>query len=118
MLEFTNSGQERCYYTVVEIQPDNIVNSIYPSYRINDNATGNFIEPDKTLRSTRVFRVGPPYGENRLLIITSREPLDFRPFLKKKDPNASKTRGSGDDGSVEMDVMNTFFVNYKIVPKQ
>lgn len=118
VLEFTNSGQERCFYTVVEIQPDNIVNSIYPSYRINDNATGNFIEPDKTLRSTRVFRVGPPYGENRLLIITSREPLDFRPFLKKKDPNASKTRGSGDDGSVEMDVMNTFFVNYKIVPKQ
>jgi metacaspase-1 len=118
VLEFTNSGQERCYYTVVEIQPDHIVNSIFPSYRINDNATGNFIEPDKTLRSTRVFRVGPPYGENRLLIITSREPLDFRPFLKKKDPNASKTRGSGDDGSVEMDVMNTFFVNYKIVPKQ
>lgn len=118
VLEFTNSGQERCYYTVVEIQPDNVVNSIFPSYRINDNATGNFIEPDKTLRSTRVFRVGPPYGENRLLIITSREPLDFRPFLKKKDPNASKTRGSGDDGSVEMDVMNTFFINYKIVPKQ
>ncbi|MBS4065967.1 MAG: caspase family protein [Chitinophagaceae bacterium] len=118
VLEFTNSGQERCYYTVVEIQPDNLVNSIFPSYRINDNATGNFIEPDKTLRSTRVFRVGPPYGENRLLIITSREPIDFRPFLKKKDPNASKTRGSGDDGSVEMDVMNTFFLNYKIVPKQ
>jgi hypothetical protein len=118
VLEFTNSGQERCYYTVVEIQPDNVVNSIFPSYRINDNATGNFIEPDKTLRSTRVFRVGPPYGENRLLIITSREPIDFRPFLKKKDPNASKTRGSGDDGSVEMDVMNTFFLNYKIVPKQ
>lgn len=118
VLEFTNSGQERCYYTVVEIQPDYLVNSIFPSYRINDNATGNFIEPDKTLRSTRVFRVGPPYGENRLLIITSREPLDFRPFLKKKDPNASKTRGSGDDGSVEMDVMNTFYINYTIVPKQ
>ncbi|HEX4958339.1 MAG TPA: caspase family protein [Lacibacter sp.] len=118
VLEFTNSGQERCYYTVVEIQPDHVVNSIFPSYRINDNATGNFIEPDKTLRSTRVFRVGPPYGENRLLIITSREPLDFRPFLKKKDPNASKTRGSGDDGSVEMDVMNTFYINYTIVPKQ
>jgi hypothetical protein len=118
VLEFTNSGQERCYYTVVEIQPDHIINSIFPSYRINDNATGNFIEPDRTLRSTRVFRVGPPFGENRLLIITSREPLDFRPFLKKKDPNASKTRGSGDDGSVEMDVMNTFFINYTIVPKQ
>jgi metacaspase-1 len=118
VLEFTNSGQERCYYTVVEIQPDHLVNSIFPSYRINDNATGNFIEPDKTLRSTRVFRVGPPYGENRLLIITSREPLDFRPFLKKKDPNASKTRGSGDDGNVEMDVMNTFYINYTIVPKQ
>ena len=118
VLEFNNSGQERCYYTVVEIQPDNIVNSIFPSYRINDNATGNFIEPDKTLRSTRVFRVGPPYGENRLLIITSREPLDFRPFLKKRETNGTKTRGSGDDGSVEMDVMNTFFVNYKIIPKQ
>ncbi|WP_407522829.1 caspase family protein [Lacibacter sp. MH-610] len=118
VLEFTNSGQERCYYTVVEIQPDHVVNSIFPSYRINDNATGNFIEPDKTLRSTRVFRVGPPYGENRLLIITSREPLDFRPFLKKKDPNTSKTRGSGDDGNVEMDVMNTFYINYTIVPKQ
>lgn len=118
VLEFTNSGQERCYYTVVEIQPDYLVNSIFPSYRINDNATGNFIEPDKTIRSTRVFRVGPPYGENRLLIITSREPLDFRPFLKKKDPNASKTRGSGDDGNLEMDVMNTFYINYTIVPKQ
>lgn len=118
VLEFTNSGQERCFYTVVEIQPDHIVNSIFPSYRINDNATGNFIEPDKTLRSSRVFRVGPPYGENRILIITSREPLDFRPFLKKKDPAASKTRGSGDDGSIEMDVMNTFYINYQIVPKQ
>lgn len=118
VLEFTNSGQERCYYTVLEIQPDNIVNSIYPGNRINDNASGNFLEPEKTLRSTRVFRVGPPYGENRLLIITSREPLDFRPFLKKKDPNTTGSRGSGDDGSVEMDVMNTFFMNYRIIPKQ
>lgn len=118
VLEFTNSGQERCYYTVVEIQPDNLTNSLLPGYRINENASGNFIEPDKTLRSARVFRVGPPYGENRMLIITSREPLDFRPFLKKPERNKTKNRGSGDDGSVEMDVMNTFYINYTIVPKR
>lgn len=118
-IELTNSGQERCYYTLLEIQPDGLVNSLLPGYRINENSKGNFLEPDKTLRNPKTFTIGPPYGENRILVITSREPLDFRPFLKKKDRSKNAAnRGSDDDGSVEMDVMNTFYINYQIVPKK
>ena len=115
-LEFTNSGQERCYYTLLEIQPDQLVNSLMPGYRINEDVKQYFMEPDQTIRHPKVFSIGPPYGMNRLLIITSREPLDYRPFLKK--PEKNKTRGSGDEGGVEMDVMNTFYIDYQIVPKK
>jgi hypothetical protein len=115
-LEFTNSGQERCYFTLLEIQPDNLVNSLMPGYRINEDPKQYFMEPDQTIRHPKVFSIGPPYGTNRLLLITSREPLDYRPFLKK--PDKTKTRGSGDEGGVEMDVMNTFYIDYQIVPKK
>ncbi|HMP87493.1 MAG TPA: DUF4384 domain-containing protein, partial [Lacibacter sp.] len=116
-LEFTNSGQERCYFTLLEIMPDHMVGPLMPGTRINEKPTDYFMEPDETRRNTnKVFSIGPPYGKNRLLLIASREPLDYRPFLRK--PDNTKSRGSGDEGGVEMDVMNTFFLDYEIIPKK
>lgn len=113
--EMTNTGQERAYYTLLEIQPNHMVGCLMPGFRLNDEPKSYFMEPDQTLRNPRVFRISPPYGKNRLLLISCREPLDFRPFLSKPERNQPKTRGSGDEGGVEMDVMHTFYVDYTIV---
>lgn len=117
-LEISNNGHERAYYTLLEIQPDHRVGSLMPGFRLNDEPKSYFMEPDQTIRNPRVFRIGPPYGKNRLLLIASREPLDYRPFLSKPERNKVKTRGSADEGGVEMDVMNTFYIDFEIVQKK
>lgn len=136
-LRIINNGQERLYYNILEIQPDNLVNVLFPAP--NQQSTDCFINPGDTVRLTRIFRIGPPDGMNVIKLIAAKTPLNLRqvfvsqggtrgagtkpsnPFEKLMDginkTEGVQTRGSGEE-TIQPDAVNIFSVPYKIVPKK
>jgi hypothetical protein len=75
-LRIINNGQERLYYNILEIQPDNLVNVLFPAS--NQQPMDCFINPGDTVRLTRIFRIGPPDGMNVIKLVAARSPLNLR----------------------------------------
>jgi len=136
-LRIINNGQERLYYNILEIQPDNLVNVLFPAS--NQQPMDCFINPGDTVRLTRIFRIGPPDGMNVIKLVAARSPLNLRqvfaanglsrgdapkpnnPFEKLmqgiNQTDAIQTRGSGEE-TIQPDAVNIYSVPYKIVPKK
>ena len=136
-LRIINNGQERLYYNILEIQPDNIVNVLFPA--ANQQPMDCFINPGDTVRLTRVFRIGPPDGMNVLKLIAAKSALNLRqvfaaPGVNRGDapkPNnpfeklmqginkteGVQTRGSGEE-TIQPDAVNIHSIPFKIVPKK
>ncbi len=136
-LRIINNGQERLYYNILEIQPDNLVNVLFPS--ANQQASDCFINPGDTVRLQRIFRIGPPDGMNVMKLIAAKSPLNLRqvfmvqagtrssttkptnPFEKLMDginrTEGIQTRGSGEE-TIQPDAVNIFSIPYKILPKK
>jgi hypothetical protein len=136
-LRIINNGQERLYYNILEIQPDNIVNVLFPA--ANQQPMDCFINPGDTVRLTRIFRIGPPDGMNVLKLIAAKSALNLRqvfasPGLSRGDaPKTNnpfeklmlginktegvQTRGSGEE-TIQPDAVNIHSVPFKIVPKK
>lgn len=136
-LRIINNGQERLYYNILEIQPDNLVNVLFPA--ANQQASDCFINPGDTVRLTRIFKIGPPDGMNVVKLIAAKAPLNLRqvfvvqggtrgnttkptnPFEKLMDginrTEGVQSRGSGEE-TIQPDAVNIFSIPYKIVPKK
>lgn len=136
-LRIINNGQERLYYNILEIQPDNLVNVLFPGS--NQQASDCFINPGDTVRLTRIFKIGPPDGMNVIKLVAAKAPLNLRqvfvtqggtrgntakptnPFEKLMDginrTEGVQSRGSGEE-TIQPDAVNIFSVPYKIVPKK
>lgn len=136
-LRIINNGQERLYYNILEIQPDNLVNVLFPAS--NQQPMDCFINPGDTVRLTRIFRIGPPDGMNVIKLVAARSPLNLRqvfaanglsrgdapkpnnPFEKLmqgiNQTETIQTRGSGEE-TIQPDAVNIYSVPYKIVPKK
>lgn len=132
-----NEGQERLYYNVLEIQPDNIVNVLFPAK--NQQPAECFINPGDSIRVKRNFKIGPPDGMNVIKLVAAKAPLNLRqvfgttaatrgntpnfanPFEKLMNginkTEGIQSRGSGEE-TVPPDAVNIFSVPYKIVPKK
>jgi hypothetical protein len=136
-LRVVNNGQERLYYNILEIQPDNLVNVLFPAS--NQQPTDCFINPGDTVRLTRIFRIGPPDGMNVIKLVAAKAPLNLRqvfaaqgvsrgdapkpnnPFEKLMQginlADGVQTRGSGEE-TIQPDAVNIYSIPYKIVPKK
>ncbi|MBA2249496.1 MAG: caspase family protein [Chitinophagaceae bacterium] len=84
-----NSDQKRLYYTVLDIQPDNVVNVLIPGTK--DAPEDFFISQQDTIRLDKIFVIGPPYGIDVLKIIASEAPLDLRYIFESR---GAQTRGA------------------------
>jgi hypothetical protein len=79
-LKIANTGNDKLFYTVLDITPDNKVEVLYP-YKGKEPA--NYLV-DKKGTVTRDLRVSKntPVGREFLKIIVSREPMDLRSVLE------------------------------------
>ncbi len=90
-LNITNhSDQKILYYTVLDIQPDNVVNVLIPGRR--DQAEEFRILQGQTVKLEKIFTIGPPFGVDVLKVIASDVPLDMRDIFESRATNMS-TRG-------------------------
>ncbi len=136
-LRIINNGQERLYYNILEIQPDNLVNVLFPG--ANQQASDCFISPGDTVRLTKIFKISPPDGMNVIKLVAAKAPLNLRqvfvaqgssrgntakptnPFEKLMDginrTEGVQSRGSGEE-TIQPDAVNIFSLPYKIVLKK
>jgi hypothetical protein len=79
-LRMTNGGNEKLFYTVLDITPDNKVEVLYP---YKGREPSNYIL-DKNATVTRELRVSKntPTGREFLKVIVSKEPMDLRSALE------------------------------------
>ena len=82
-LNIINKTNTRLYYTIIDIQPDNIVNVMLPGK--GESAEDYKIKPDQeTFALAKKFTIFPPYGTDVFKIIASTTPLDLRNAFASK----------------------------------
>ena len=128
-----NKTNTRLYYTIIDIQPDNIVNVLLPLK--GQSAEDYIIKPDQeTFALAKKFTILPPYGTDIFKIIASTTPLDLRNAFASKG-ELKQTRGNplspfekainarlkkgvqtrGGDGDVELQSGTINIVNTSII---
>jgi hypothetical protein len=91
-LNIINKTNTRLYYTIIDIQPDNIVNVMLPGK--GETAEDYKIKPDQeTFALAKKFTIFPPYGTDVFKIIASTTPLDLRNAFASKG-QLTQTRGN------------------------
>ena len=129
-----NNGRNVAYYTVIDIQPDNVVNVLVPGK--SERADEFKIFPSDTIRMQKIYKIGPPYGVDVIKVVASDSPIDLRtmfatrgsqtrgatkkPFEKLMqgtyNAEGNRTRGS-DEETIQPDAVNILTVPYKIIPQ-
>jgi hypothetical protein len=81
-LHIRNNSNQKLYYTVLDIYPDNNVEVLYP-YKTKEPADYVVEKQNVVIRKLAVSKGSPP-GTEFLKIIVSKEPMDLRSVFEKK----------------------------------
>lgn len=84
-LRVTNKGSRAAFFTVVDIQPDNVVNVIVPDTQ--ETPSEFRLSPGQSME-TQIFQINPPAGAEIFKLIATDQAVDLRPSILKV-----KTRG-------------------------
>ena len=79
-LKIDNAGDERIFYTVLDITPDNNVEVLYPTAS-KSPADYSIAKKSSVIRNLRVSK-NTPVGREFLKIIVSKDPMDLRSVLQ------------------------------------
>jgi hypothetical protein len=134
-IKITNDGFEVAYVTILDFQPDNVINVLVPGQ--NKQPADYVLKPGETKELPDVFRFGPPFGTEVFKLVATKEPIDFRSILVSRgstrssegttNPFAELVSGSFKDGtgtrsSETMNVAagscNIYTVTFTINPAQ
>lgn len=95
-LRITNNGNRVAYYSLIDIQPDNVINVLIPLYEQKRNyrhlASEYVIQPGASVEGDFSFVFGPPFGTEVFKLIASEAPLNLEPIIL--------SRGAGSRGSM------------------
>ncbi|RYY91323.1 MAG: DUF4384 domain-containing protein, partial [Chitinophagaceae bacterium] len=86
-MRIVNNSDKPLYYSIVDLQPDNVINILAPSVR---GDAYDFVSAHDTALFADVV-VTPPYGVDKLLVAFSETPIDFRWV---KDPTRNNSDGN------------------------
>ncbi len=78
-IRVTNRGTKAAYFTLLDIQPDNVITPLIPG---NTETPAEFrVSPGQTVDVPKIFTIGPPAGVEVFKLIATEEPVDFRPLI-------------------------------------
>jgi hypothetical protein len=80
-IRVTNYGDKAAYFTIIDIQPDNVINVIFPD---PTEAPNERVRPGQTIELRNCFQVGPPAGVEMFKLIATDKPIDLRPLVKSR----------------------------------
>ncbi len=89
--KITNTGKEKAYFSLIDIQPDNVINLVIPAIDLGYTASEYFLEPGESYTTDYSIEIAEPYGDETLKLICSDAPLNLSGII-----NGSPTsRGLG-----------------------
>ncbi|MBK8921891.1 MAG: caspase family protein [Saprospirales bacterium] len=100
-----NRGSKAAYFTLLDIQPDNLVNPLIPGE--GETPTQFRVGAGKTLDvPDKYFRIGPPAGVEMFKLIATEQPVDLRPIARSQ---GASTRANTQASALEQIFGQTFF---------
>jgi hypothetical protein len=91
-LRVKNTGNVSGYFNLLDIQPDNQINVLFPSDKSSTHSANDYF---LTGKDDEVFeyppnegeylRIGPPDGEEFLKVVVAKSKFDFRTIIKQKE---------------------------------
>ncbi len=78
----TNTGTQKAYYSLLDIQPDNVTNVLCP--RPTESPSDYMVEPGKKDTIPFNFTIGPPFGAELFKLVASRNEFDLRKMDQKR----------------------------------
>jgi len=89
-LKVSNYGKEEAFFTIIDIQPDNKMNILYPKAEESSVKLAS----GKSEIIPINFRISPPLGVELFRLIASRNPINLRPLDQRRSisdqPNTQK----------------------------
>ena len=77
-----NTGTKPCYYTLLDIQPDNKTNVLLP--KSNDSPSDYYINPGASIIIPTSFRLNEPLGQELFKLIATKNPINLRPLDQRR----------------------------------
>lgn len=88
--KITNTGTKKAYFSLIDIQPDNVVNLVIPAIDLGYTASEYFLEPGDSYITDYSIEIGEPYGDETLKLISSSAPLDLSGVITREGQAASR----------------------------
>ncbi len=83
-LRVTNHGKLTAYYTVLDIQPDNVINTVIP-FRGDARSPREYVlKPNESYLLEKKLTIGEPTGIEILKLIATKSPLDLSPIISSR----------------------------------
>lgn len=103
--KITNKGIKGAYFSLIDIQSDNIVNIIAPATELGYTADEYYLEPGSEYVTDYLIEIAQPAGQEALKLLSSDKPLDLSRVIRTK---GQSTRGLTDSNPLEQLFADTY----------
>ena len=100
----TNRGKKSAYFTLIDIQPDNMINILIPD--TGETAAEFRIGPGQTITVPKLFQIGPPAGTEMFKLIATEKEVNLRPIEQSRGDVGTR---SNNQNQLEKLFGQTFF---------
>lgn len=100
-----NNGLKGGYFSIIDIQPDNLLNLVVPAVDLGYTADEYYLEGGAEYVTNYPIEIAQPLGEEALKLIVSKNPLDLAGIITTQGRN---TRGIGDKSTFEKMMVATY----------
>lgn len=81
-IRVTNTGERAAFFTLLDIQPDNVVNILAPGE--TETPEDFRVAAGQSVELPRVFKVEPPLGAEVFKLVATEQPIDLRPIAASR----------------------------------
>lgn len=76
-----NNGLVGAYFSLIDIQPDNVINLVIPAVHLDYTASEYYLKPGEDFVTSYAAQIAEPLGEETLKLITSKKPLEIADII-------------------------------------
>ncbi len=108
--EIINDGISGAYFSLLDIQPDNLLNLVIPAVELGYTADEYYLDAGETYATNYEIKIAQPLGEETLKLVLSKNPLQLHTIISTQ---GKSTRGMGDMTNFEKIMVSTYNTNVR-----
>ena len=106
LLKVHNNGSIVAFYNLIDVQPNNEFNILFPLEKTSETAAFFTLQPGGAFEHPRVWKVNPPYGREIFKLVATPTEVDLRSI---KNSGGQLTRGPAASSPLEKLISDSFF---------